>query len=136
MAHIEPWAKVQSHEFDNMIVLCAVDHYRFDHGDIPAQSIRVFKSNLALLSGRYNDTEQRVLETFALEANHPDPLSLRLVIPGASQFLLMYLIRDGIVNVEPYGGVWMNGIPAQDQVSLTPAGVALVKQMVTAEPIG
>lgn len=135
MAHIEPWSKVRSHDFENMIVLCAVDHTRFDRGDIPIQSIRAYKANLSLLSNRYNDTEQRILTIFAREIDTAEPAALRMVIPGASRFLIMFLIQDGLVIVEPGGGVTMNGISAHEHVRLTEAGIEFVRQMATAQPI-
>ncbi|TFD53004.1 HNH endonuclease, partial [Cryobacterium frigoriphilum] len=30
MAHIVPWEVVREHTFENMILLCAVDHLRYD----------------------------------------------------------------------------------------------------------
>ncbi|WP_433953592.1 HNH endonuclease [Curtobacterium flaccumfaciens] len=134
MAHIEPWSKVRQHDFENMIVLCAVDHTRFDRGEIPVQSIRAFKSNLSLLGRRYNDTEQRILTIFAQQPSEPNTTT-GLVIPGASRFLIMFLLKDGIVSIQPGGDFFMNGIPAHEEIRLTEAGVELVRQMVSAQPI-
>jgi hypothetical protein len=65
MAHIEPWAKVKEHSFENLILLCAVCHIRFDRGEIPVASVRQYKANLGLLSHRYTQMELRLLSAFA-----------------------------------------------------------------------
>lgn len=60
-AHIDQWAKVRDHTFDNIIVLCANDHFRYDNKKISRQSMLAYKRNLSVLNGRYSDFEQRLL---------------------------------------------------------------------------
>ena len=38
IAHIEPWAKVNEHCFENLIALCPTCHTRFDKGEIDKKS--------------------------------------------------------------------------------------------------
>ena len=90
-AHIEPWAKVQEHSFDNLIVLCAICHTRFDSGEIPKSSIVQFKRNLSLLTHRYSQTEYRLLTFFA---NHLDE---EVLVSSLDKFVFGGLIEDGQV---------------------------------------
>ena len=62
MEHIEPWSKVKSHEFENMIILCPNCHARVTRGEISKEAIKTYKRNLAIISGRYSLYEIRLLE--------------------------------------------------------------------------
>ncbi|WP_166791801.1 HNH endonuclease, partial [Cryobacterium frigoriphilum] len=63
--HIVPWEVVREHTFENMILLCAVDHLRYDlEKSITTLSVRNYKRNLSIVNHRYNDFERRVLEAF------------------------------------------------------------------------
>ncbi|MFF0556505.1 HNH endonuclease [Streptomyces sp. NPDC004266] len=48
IAHIIPWAKVQKHEFKNLIALCPTCHTRFDdpHSPIDRKAMRQYKADL------------------------------------------------------------------------------------------
>lgn len=46
-AHIVPWRRVQVHEFENLIVLCANDHSRYDKNAIDRKAMLLYKSRLA-----------------------------------------------------------------------------------------
>ncbi|GAA2479196.1 hypothetical protein Ahu01nite_018880 [Winogradskya humida] len=65
--HIVDWARVQKHEFDNMIVLCANCHGRKGtrRGQIDRKSLLQYKANLTVLNSRYGEIERRVLDHFA-----------------------------------------------------------------------
>ena len=130
MAHIVPWSQVREHSFENMIVLCAVDHYRYDTGKIPRKSIESFKANLGLLRGRYSDAERRILEAFAL--NHSAEALNTLLgfpIPGGTGYTMMYLVKDGLVSVTPNKGISIGGLPPYEIVTLTHKGIDVVKRM-------
>lgn len=134
MAHIVPWSQVREHSFENMIVLCAVDHHRYDTGRIPRKSIEAFKANLGLLRGRYSDAERRILEAFA--ANAPFLLDkIELPIPGGMRYTVMYLVRDGLIEVESKSGVIISGLPAHETVFLTEKGIQVVRRMQEAQKI-
>jgi hypothetical protein len=127
LAHIVPWAEVREHTFENLILLCAVDHTRYDRGEIPRRSIQVFKQNLALLRGRYSDAERRILEAFAAEPEAaPDA---GFPIQGGGQYILMYLLKDGLVTMAPTPGITINGLPPYEIVLLTDKGREVVARM-------
>lgn len=134
MAHIVPWIQVQVHTFENMVLLCAVDHTRYDRGEIDRESIRVYKENLALLHGRYSDAERRILEAFA---TIPDSqLTERVLpIPGGTGYTVMYLVKDGLVRVQPNTAISIGGLPPYELVELTDKGVAAVKRLRNAQRI-
>ena len=66
--HIVEWPKVRKHEFNNMIVLCAVCHARkkntSDPRHINRASLEQVKSKLMMLNGRFSDLERWIIETF------------------------------------------------------------------------
>lgn len=64
IAHIVPWSQVREHTFENLIALCPNCHSRYDKGEIDRQSMRMYKHNLGLISGRYGDAERRLLDVF------------------------------------------------------------------------
>jgi hypothetical protein len=51
-----------------------------------------YKTNLAVLNGRYIDFERRILEYFA---QNSDECMIRL--PGGMDLTVMYLVRDGLL---------------------------------------
>jgi hypothetical protein len=46
LAHIEPWAKVREHRFENLITLCPTCHRRYDRGEIDRLSMLAYKEQL------------------------------------------------------------------------------------------
>jgi len=115
-----------------MIVLCAVDHHRFDGGEIPHQSIRVFKENLATVSGRYGDFERRVLEYF-LDIGNPVGATIQLAFH--QDIHLRNLIRDGLLHMtyrerHIMSGAFEDGI---ELYSLTTVGRRFVQRWARAE---
>lgn len=95
LEHIDDWAKVREHRFENMIVLCRNCHHLFKAKRIDKRFIRHIKANLAVLSGRYSEIERRLVEmlyergdeSVMLDANDLTHLSMR------------NLLRDGLVAV-------------------------------------
>ena len=66
--HIVPWAICRTHEFENLIALCPTCHARARESSgrqgIDRPSLRRYKDNLAILNGRYNEHEKRLLSLF------------------------------------------------------------------------
>lgn len=133
IAHIEPWSKVKAHTFDNLIALCPNCHRRADRGEIDRQSLRMYKANLSILSGRYNDFERRLLSLFA---DQPGADKIRL---PAAEFHLLYLLKDGLLRDGGTGGTSqrMGGIETAPRIYiLTPRGRAFVNRWVRGEDLG
>lgn len=90
--HIEDWAKIREHSFENLILVCAVCHSRITGGEIDRQSVLAYKANLSILASRYGDLERRVIDRFV---NHPD--QTEVVLDTSQALLLDYLISDGML---------------------------------------
>jgi hypothetical protein len=126
-----PYNEVQEHTFENLIALCPTCHTRYDSGDIDRISMKGYKANLNLITGRYGEMERRILDDLA---RNPNIATFRL--PGGWDIQLMYLIRDGlIVKTAPHSGVLINGLSATDDYAVTPTGRAFIKNWVTAQPV-
>jgi len=130
LAHIEPYSEVRGHAFENLIALCPTCHTRYDSGDIDRLSMKGYKANLGLVSGRYGEIERRILDQLA----HTPVNSFRL--PGGWGIQLMYLLRDGLI-VRALGGptVTINGLAATEDYIVTPAGTEFVQRWVEAQPV-
>ncbi|MBS3177766.1 MULTISPECIES: HNH endonuclease signature motif containing protein [unclassified Pseudoclavibacter] len=100
-AHIEPHAKTGDDDFDNLIMLCQKDHWRYDQlGEITQESIRAYKRNLAVMNGRYNDFERRLLEHLASAPGTHVEMELSATI----DLMLRNVVRDELVHIEPLPG--------------------------------
>ncbi|MFD5078134.1 HNH endonuclease [Streptomyces sp. NPDC058371] len=131
LAHIDPWSKVQEHTFENLIALCPTCHTRYDNGDIDRLSMKTYKANLSVISGRYGEMERRILD---LLVESPQAAQIRL--PGGWDIQLMYLIKDGLLAVAQGGArIEIAGIPAHQDFVVTPAGRDFVSRWVKAEPV-
>lgn len=132
MAHIEPWSQVRGHSFENLIALCPTCHARYDGGDIDRTSMRAYKANLGLVSGRYGEMERRILEMFALE-----PFATHIKLPGALDFQVMYLLRDGLLAKAPTQGANMilDGKPVMQDYVITQTGRAFIDNWIKAQMV-
>ena len=71
-----------------------------------------------------------MLEAFAIErASWELNTSVGYPIAGGTAYTMMYLVRDGLVEVEPNTGVEISGLPSYELVTLTDAGVEVVRRM-------
>lgn len=61
--HIEDWAMVREHKFENMIVLCANCHGLKNEGPrrLDRKALRQYKDNLSTINDRNGDLERRLL---------------------------------------------------------------------------
>ncbi|MDH6116882.1 hypothetical protein ABH930_000301 [Kitasatospora sp. GAS204A] len=139
--HIEDWAKVQTHEFENLIALCPTCHAR--KGDRPGQidrkSLRLYKANLAVMNSRYGDVERRLIEAFAAKLAAGAAPGDQIAMGPGSEISLWYLIRDGYLKQLPWtGGRIVSGgatLPVAEIYQFTPAGVEFVQQWADAQPL-
>src|SRR4051794_10951755 len=74
LAHIEPWATVREHTFENLIALCPTCHTRYDRGEIDRLAMQHYKANLGLVNGRFGELERRLLDLFV--ANPDEDLAV------------------------------------------------------------
>ena len=144
--HIEDWARVQEHKFENMIVLCANCHGRKGNarGQLDRTALRQYKANLALLNYRYGEFERRVLDHFA---RNPKPNIIS--VPGGMELLVHYLVTDGYLAEVSGTGAFEVGFQYRDsdgktyQVSipdhttycLTIPGAEFVQKWKDAQPL-
>ena len=128
-AHIEPYSEVRGHSFENLIALCPTCHSRYDRGDIDRPSMKGYKANLGLVSGRYGEMERRILDQLATSR------ALRFRLPGGWDIPLMYLLRDGLIVKVAGPGIFMNGLPATEDYMVTSAGQQFIARWVAAQPV-
>ena len=104
--HIIEWARVQKHEFENMVVLCSNCHGRkkntSDPRHINRASLQKIKSNLMLLNGRYSDLERRIIDKFRDELLANSTILPFIFVPARLELLVRYLILDGFVTSVRY----------------------------------
>jgi len=94
--HIDDWAKVRQHAFENLIALCPNCHQRKTSGEIDRQSMLQYKANLSVIGSRYTQLERQILE---LLGNRPSDRVVHL--PAAASLLLYNLLRDDLI-AEPW----------------------------------
>jgi hypothetical protein len=91
---------VREHEFENLILLCAVCHARAGTKEIDIHEMRAYKVNLGVVASRYGDLERRVLEKFVKDSELEE-----VVIDRSHEVLLEYLLADGLIaDVGPANG--------------------------------
>lgn len=103
--HIEEWATVKTHEFSNLIVLCANCHQlkrkTSDPRHINRASLRTIKQNLMLLNGRYSDLERRIIDRFLQTIKlHNGSVRPYVLLHNTLELLVQKLAFDGFVAVE------------------------------------
>ncbi|MFD0496831.1 HNH endonuclease signature motif containing protein [Streptomyces rhizosphaericus] len=117
VAHINPWAKVKEHKFENLIALCPTCHARFDRGDIDKRSILQYKANLDVLNHRYSDIERLVLRTLYTRVIE----GVALAIPTAMGWMVMDLEDDGLIEFE----IATDPVTRQTERELNESGILL-----------
>ncbi|WP_416530932.1 HNH endonuclease [Streptomyces coelicoflavus] len=132
-AHIKPYATVQEHVLDNLIALCPTCHTRFDRGEIDFRSMRQYKANLGLLSGRYGPLELQALQWLASDTAREE-----IDIPRGMDWAFDNLIRDGLAEIvarPPTWGAVADGSLGTIGLRLTERGHEAINRLVRAEPL-
>lgn len=156
MHHIDDFAKVGRHDFENLICLCAVCHHRATVGEIDRLAMLQYKANLGLLTNRYGEMERRLLERWARAGATS---GAAVVMPGGLDLMYAELIRDGLVTMttssmssitdalgpvtatldgdgrQVVQGPDMHLVPIQMALSLTDAGADFVRRLASALPL-
>ncbi|MER5463826.1 HNH endonuclease signature motif containing protein [Streptomyces sp. NPDC002668] len=133
LAHIRPYAQVLEHTLENLIALCPTCHTRFDRGDIDRESMRQYKANLGLLSGRYGPLELQALQWFADDTSRQE-----IDIPRGVDWAFGNLTRDGlavVVDRPPTWGSVADGSIGTVGLQLTDAGHDAVRRLLDAQPL-
>ena len=131
--HIDDWATVREHKFENMIVLSANCHGLKGDGPrkLDRKALRQYKANLGVINSRYGGIERRALVFFA-----ENPGVNEISLPGGLDILLLYLIMDGLLIKRPLGGgVYFGSVPMHQGYILTPAGREFVSRWAAAQPV-
>lgn len=124
IAHIEPWAKVQEHTYDNLIALCPNCHTRADKGEIDRKSLKIYKKVLQRLTDRYEKFELNVLNELRN--------GKQVIMAGNMLLLIKNLLDESLVNIQG-GGVVIEGIPSNVIISLTNEGLKFIKEWISAD---
>jgi hypothetical protein len=139
LSHIEPWATVQEHTYENLIALCPNCHRDHHDGRIDRASLRVYKSNLIFLNSRYSEYERRVLEWFAdvcARPPRPDVQGAQTVAAlriSESEFHVLHLVKDGLIKRVAVGGAHMRvgGVDMTPKAYLlTQAGAEFIERWI------
>jgi len=139
--HIEDWAKVRAHTFDNLIALCGVCHARVTRGEIDRTAVLQYKANLAIVNARYEGYERRLLRVLGAQVGQADKPVEKTA--GGLDFLFRALIEDGLVIGESKGGTSIIrqgravpvGVATETHWSLTELGEDFVKQWFGNDPL-
>lgn len=102
--HIEEWAKVKEHKFENLIALCPTCHrlkqQSSDPRHINRSSLKKIKANLMMLNGRYSDIERRFIE---IARSNPSKTP-EIMIHNTMYLMVKHLIDDKIVDAVRVSG--------------------------------
>ena len=129
-AHIEPWATVQDHSYENLIVLCPNCHSRFDKGEMDKKSMFMYKDNLRYVVERYSKFELDVLlelSRWGSDQGLPYLSIYFLLIKAILEEKFVAIVQQsGEIS---FGGVRMN----PDFLVITDVGRQFVKDFSTKE---
>jgi hypothetical protein len=133
--HIDDWATVREHRFENLIALCPTCHRRKGNGpdQIDKKSLRQYKTNLGLLNHRYGDTERRLIEVFGnllAKGKIPENRTIRMGI--GSDLLLWYLMQDGYLETYRFRE---DETHPYELFRFTPSGIAFLRRWMAAQPL-
>ncbi|MCX5147211.1 HNH endonuclease [Streptomyces sp. NBC_00320] len=135
--HIDDWATVREHRFENLIALCPTCHRRKGSGpdQIDRKSLRQYKTNLGILNHRYSETERRLIEVFANLLEKGKISEDRIIRLGVgSDLLLWYLIQDGYLESR-YPGELDVSTSTHQLFRFTPPGIAFLRRWMEARPL-
>jgi hypothetical protein len=143
--HIDDWAKVRKHEFENLIALCPTCHNRKGNGpqQIDRKALRQYKANLAILNSRYSEAERRLIEyhieQLRLREGHLGDGAVRPLVPVTigMEPQIWYLVRDGYLEKVKPGmlSLGISGLPIVEFYQFTAAGEEFIERWAAAQPI-
>jgi hypothetical protein len=119
IAHIQPWAKVKEHKYENLIALCPNCHRRADRGEIDIESLKIYKRILQRLTDRYDRFELNVLNELRQ--------GKQVVMAGNMLLLIKNLLDEELIAVRGRE-VTIEGIPSNVVVTLTDKGNRFIEE--------
>jgi hypothetical protein len=126
IAHIVPESQSHDDSFENLIALCA----KCQKKDIDAQSIRMYKRNLAILNSRYSDFERRVFDQIAETDRRSFIVEAGLEIP------LLHAVNDGLLKRVELAPVAIQGAePTQYKYEVTDEGLDFINRYICGEDL-
>jgi hypothetical protein len=126
IAHIVAESESHDDSFANLIALCP----KCQRKEIDAQSMRMYKRNLAILNSRYSDFERRLFDQIAETDRRSFIVEAGLEIP------LLHAVNDGLlkrVELAPVGA--QRGEATQYRYEVTDEGLDFVNRYVGGEDI-
>jgi HNH endonuclease len=126
IAHILPESQSHDDSFENLIALCP----KCQKKEIDAQSIRMYKRNLAILNSRYSDFERRVFDQIAETDRRSFIVEAGLEIP------LLHAVNDGLLKRVELAAVGaQRGEPTHYTYEVTDEGLDFINRYVCGEDI-
>jgi hypothetical protein len=126
IAHIVPASESHDDSFENLIALCP----KCQKKEIDAQSMRMYKRNLAILNSRYSDFERRVFDQIAETDQRSFTVEAGFEIP------LFHAVNDGLlrrVELAPAG--IQRGEATHYKYEVTDEGLDFINRYVCGEDI-
>lgn len=133
IAHIVPWSRIKSHEYENLIALCPNCHTRFDKGEIDTLSVRQYKAQLRFLLERYSLFEMDVLDMLVRRSENEG-----IPFLGYLALLIKRLLDEELVEFKTIGfGMKIGDIKATpDLLLLTAKGRRFMEDFRAGKEIG
>ena len=126
IAHIASASESRDDSFENLIALCP----KCQKKEIDAQSMRMYKRNLAILNSRYSDFERRVFDQIA----ETDRRSF--IVDAGLELALVHAVNDGFLRrVELAPAAMQRGEPTDYRYEVTDEGLDFVNRYVCGEDI-
>jgi hypothetical protein len=126
IAHIVPESESHDDSFANLIALCP----KCQQKEIGAESIRMYKHNLAILNSRYSDFERRVFDEIA----ETDRRSF--IVEAGLEIALLHAVHDGLLKrVELAPAADQRGEPIRHKYEVTDEGLDFINRYVCGEDL-
>jgi hypothetical protein len=134
IAHILACESGGDNSRENLIALCPNHHTQYDLGEkIDMKAMRIIKNKLGIISGRYNDFEQRVFRRYA---DNPKQTQFELTNSTEVEILLWNAVNDGYirkVSVIDAPGADFEGGYKHAVYEITPEGKDFIRKWLSEE---
>lgn len=126
--HIVPWHSCKTHEYDNLIALCANCHRRADRGEIDRKALRLYKFNLRFAHDKFSQLEMDMLFQLATgPSGRGEPWTPFMLIFFKRLLEMKYV---AVAEQSGGGGVFIGGVRANPTFLLiTDAGRQFIQEL-------